>query len=324
MRRREFIFSLATVGVWPRSTRAQAHRPRPLIGWLGGREWPPLLNYIDPLLEGLRELGYTEGKDFDVVSPSYRRDRAVEAASELVQSNPDIIVAAATLEAVNVKKLTASIPIVVPILANPVGFGLVASEARPGGNLTGIAPYVKGLPAKQLELAREVVPNADRIGLLSDVVDPKALPQRPEIEAAANQLGLKIIPADVRTGDDIGPAYQLFATERVQAVIVEQSGMLLYLNTRLAELAATRKLPTVYGYREHVQVGGLISYGINVRWCFHRAAYFVDRILRGAKPADLPVEFPTKIELAVNLKAAKALGLTISDTILLRADEIIE
>jgi putative ABC transport system substrate-binding protein len=197
---------------------------------------------------------------------------------------PDIIVAPATLEAIAVKKVTSNIPIVVPILANPVKFGLVTSESRPGGNLTGIAPYVKGLPAKQLELAREIVPGANQIGLLSDVVDPKALPQRPEIEAAAKTLNVKIVPADVWTNEDIGPAYQLFATERVQVVIVEQSGLLLSWSERLAKLAAEKKLPTVYGYREHVQVGGLISYGINVRWCFRRSAYFVDRILKGAKP----------------------------------------
>jgi putative ABC transport system substrate-binding protein len=326
MRRREFIGLVGSAAAWAAPLLAQTRRARPLIGWLGIREGtPPFQNWPETLLRGLQELGYTEGKDFDFVTRRYvTRSRAVEAASELAQLKPDIIVAPATLEAIAVKKVTTSIPIVVPVVANPVGYGLVASEARPGGNLTGIAPYVKGLPGKQVELARETVPGANRIGLLNDPIDPKSIPQRPEIEAAAKQLNVQLITADVRVSDDIEPAYQLFATERVQVVIVEQSGFLIYWSTRIAELAATTKLPTVYGYREHVLVGGLISYGINVHWCFHRAAYLVDRILKGDKPADLPIEFPTTIELVINLKAARALGLTVPPTLLARADEVIE
>ena len=210
------------------------------------------------------------------------------------------------------------------MLADPVGLGLVASEARPGGNLTGISPYVKGLPAKQLELAREIVPGATRIGLLDDPTDPKAYQQRREIEAKGRELKVRIVVAEARTAGDVGPAYEVFAAERVEAVVVEQSNMLINARKQTAEAAAAKKLPSVYGYREHVEAGGLISYGVDLNWCFHRAAYYVDRILRGTKPADLPVEFPTEIELVINLKTARALGLEISPMLLARADEVIE
>jgi putative ABC transport system substrate-binding protein len=199
---------------------------------------------------------------------------------------------------------------VVPVLADPVGLGFAASDARPNGNLTGIAPYIEGLPAKQLELAREMVPGAKRIGLLDDVIDPKAHPQRREIEAAAEVLEVKIITAEVRTPADIGPAYDALSSERVEVLI--------------ADAAAMKKLPSVYGYREHVDAGGLVSYGVNLNWCYHRSAYYVDKILKGAKPRELPIEFPTKIEFVINLKTAKALGLDVPTSILLRADAVIE
>jgi ABC-type uncharacterized transport system substrate-binding protein len=277
-------------------------------------------------LKGMRELGLIEGRDFEMVyrSANFQVERLPKAAEELVQLNPDIIIAPATLQAVAAKKATDTIPIVVPVLADPVGLGFVASEARPGGNVTGIAPYVKGLPAKQLELAREVVPGATRIGLVDDVNDPKAHPQRREIEAAGKELEIKIVPAEVRTASDIGSAYDALAVGGVQVVVVEQSNMLIVSRKQIAEAAAAKKLPTVYGYREHVEAGGLISYGVNLNSCFHRAAYYVDKILKGTKPGDLPVEFPTSIELVINLKAAKSLALQISPTLIARADEVIE
>jgi putative ABC transport system substrate-binding protein len=273
----------------------------------------------------MREYGYVEGRDFDMAyRPAGQPDRLLQAAEELVQLDPDVIIAPATIHGVAVKKATATIPIVVPVLADPIGLGLVASEARPGGNLTGIAPYVKGLPAKQLELAREIVPHVTRVGLLHDATDPKAHPQRREIESAGQALKLRIVTAEVRTPNDIGPAFETFMRERIEVVVVEQSTLLLVARRTIAELAAAKNLPSVYGYREHVEAGGVISYGIILRWCFHRAAYYVDRILKGSKPADLPVEFPTKLELVINLKSAKRLGLTIPPLLLARADEVIE
>ena len=326
MRRREFIGLLAAIAISPQAVPAQTTKKRPLVGWLYYSESDVVARFLGSLLKGMRELGQIEGRDFEMVyrSANLQVERLPKAAEELVQLNPDIIVAPATLQAVAAKKATDTIPIVVPVLADPVGLGFVASEARPGGNVTGIAPYVKGLPAKQLELAREVVPGARRIGLVDDVNDPKAHPQRREIEATGKELEIKIVPAEVRTAGDIGSAYDALAAGGVEVVIVEQSNMLVVLRKQIAEAAAAKKLPTVYGYREHVEAGGLISYGVNLNSCFHRAAYYVDRILKGTKPGDLPVEFPTRIELVINLTTAKALGLTLPPGLLVAADEVIE
>ena len=327
--RREFMALLGGAAAWPQTLLAQTPRQRPLVGVL---LYGPLQNFRAfpawaALLEGMRERGQIEGRTFDLVlrSADGRPERSPQAAAELVALTPDVIVAPATLEAVAVKNATTTIPIVVPILADPVGLGLIESEARPGGNVTGIAPYVKGLPAKQLELAREIVPQARRIGLLHDENDPKAHPQRREIEAAGKALEVEIATAALRTPDEIGPAFQAWASRSVEVVIVEQSNMLFVHGRKLiAEAAAATTMPTVYGYREHVVAGGLISYGINIVWCYHRAAYYVDRILKGERVGDLPVEFPTRIEMVINLKTAKMLGLTISPTLLARADEVIE
>lgn len=323
MRRREFIGLL--ISAWPHTVLAQTKK-RPLVGWLWYSQSDLIVGYLQQLLKGMRELGLVEGRDFDMVyrSAEFHPERLLRAAEELVQLNPDIIIAPATLQAVAAKKATDTIPIVVPVLADPVELGFVKSEARPSGNVTGIAPYVRGLPAKQLELAREVVPGATRIGLVDDVIDPKAHPQRREIEAAGKDLEVKIVVAEVRTPSDIGSAYDALAAADVEVVVMEQSNMLIVSRKQIAEAAAAKKLPTVYGYREHVEAGGLISYGVNLNSCFRRAAYYVDKILKGAKPGDLPVEFPTDIELVINLKTAKTLGLKIPSTLLIRADEVIE
>jgi putative tryptophan/tyrosine transport system substrate-binding protein len=165
---------------------------------------------------------------------------------------------------------------------------------------------------------------ATRIGLLDDVTDPKSIPQGREIKASGEKLEINIIPAVVRTAADIGQAYETFSTGGAEVVVVEQSSMLVNARQVIAEAAAAKKLPTVYGYHEHVEAGGLISYGVDLDWCYRRAAYFVDKILKGANPADLPVEFPTELVLWVNLKTAKALGLKIPPTLLVRADKIVE
>src|SRR5262249_27169073 len=282
----------------PKSMLAEAKSKRPVIAWLATASQSDTRYYSRPFLEGMRELGFTEGRDFDMV---YRfadghNDRLPTLAAALVQLNPDIFFAGATAQAVVLKKITNTIPIVVAALADPVGLGLVASEAHPGGNLTGISPYVRGLPAKLLELAREIIPGATRIGLVDDVTDPKGPPQRREIETAGQALELRMLTVEVRAANDIGPAFDALVGEHVEVVIVEQSNVLLNARKQIAEAAMAKRLPSVYGYHAHVQAGGLISYGIDLPWCFHRAAYYVDKILKGAKPADLPVEFPTKVE----------------------------
>ena len=329
MRRREFITLLGGAAItWPQELLAEGRNRPPVVAWLwfgspGGR-LPE--RYGKAFAQGMRERGYTHGQDF-ILAYRYaegRADRMPGLVAELLELGPDIFVAPTTFQGIAARKATTTVPIVIPVFADPVGSGLVVSEARPGGNVTGIAPYVKGLPAKQLELAKEIVPDAKRIGLLDDVTDPKSGPQRKEIEAAAQSLNVAIVTAEARTTDDIWPAFQTFATEHTDVVIVEQSNMLISASVQISEAAAAKKLPTVYGYREHVEAGGLISYGIDLNGCFHRAAYYVDRILKGDKPADLPVEFPTRLELVINMKVAKPLRLEIAPTLLARADEVIE
>jgi putative ABC transport system substrate-binding protein len=328
MRRRDFIGLLATVALSPQTVLGQAAQKRPVIAslWLPSKDAPLTVRYLRQFLAGMRELSYVEGRDFEMVYrfADFHAERLPRLAAELVQLDPDVIVVPTTLQAVALKQATDKIPIVVAALADPVLLGFAENDARPPGNVTGVTPYIKGLPAKQLELAREIVPRATRIGLVDDVTDPKAHPQRKEIEAVGRAMEIRIIPAEVRTSADIRPAYEALSAGGVEVVVVEQSSMLLNARSQVAEAAAARMLPTVYGYREHVEAGGLISYGVNLDWCFHRTAYYVDKILKGAKPSELPVELPTNLQLLINLKTAKALKLDIPRTLLDRADEVIE
>jgi putative tryptophan/tyrosine transport system substrate-binding protein len=326
MRRREFIAGLGGAAAWPLAGRAQVSTRRPLVAWLAGGGQPGSSVFVDAFLQGMQDHGYVEGRNFDIV---YRYadgyvERLPALADELARLRPAVILAPASGPAVAARKATSTIPIVTPALADAVHLGLIASESRPGGNVTGIAPYVAGLPAKQMELAREVVPGAAKVGVLSNLEDPKAPPQWRELDAAGHELGVNVVAADAPTPDDIDGAFQRLIGERVNVIIVLQTSMLLTERRRIATLAATSRIPAIYGYREHVDDGGLASYGVDLRECFRRSAYFVDKILNGVAPADLPVEFPTKLELVINLKTAKALGLTIPATLLARADEVIE
>jgi putative tryptophan/tyrosine transport system substrate-binding protein len=326
VRRRDFITLVGGAATWPLAAGAQGSTKRPLVAWLGLGTQPGSSVFVDAFLQGMRELGYAEGRDFDFV---YRfADGYIEQlptlADELVRLYPAVILAAASGPAVAAKKATATIPIVTPALADAVHLGLITSEARPGGNVTGIAPYVAGLPAKQMELAREVVPGAARIGVLANSSDPKAPPQLQELETAGQELGVKVAIADVLTPDDIDAALEALAHQHIDVLIVLQTVVLLTERRRIAALTAAARLPAIYGYREHVDDGGLISYGVDLRACFRRGAYYVQKILSGVAPSDLPVEFPTKLELVVNLKTAKALGLQMPPLLLARADEVIE
>jgi putative ABC transport system substrate-binding protein len=328
MRRREFIALLSgATAMVPRALLAQTAGKQPRVGYLGfpTKDAPLMTRYRGQFLSGMRELGYAEGQNFEMLYryADFHADRLAPLAEELVQLKPDVLVGAASINAVALKKATDTIPIVVAALADPIELGLIKSYAHPGENVTGIMPYVNGLPTKLLELAREIVTGATRIGLLDDVTDPKARPQRQEIEATGQKLEINIIPAEVHTAADIGQAFEALSMG-AEVVVVEQSNMLVNARQMIAEKAAAKKLPTVYGYHEHVEAGGLISYGVNLDWCFHRAAYYVDKILKGAKPAELPVEFPTSLELWINLRTAKALGLKIPPTLLVQADKIIE
>ena len=328
MKRRAFITLLGgAAAAWPCVAAAESAKKRPVIGILAQGTPAQLkgLRFRQSFLDGMQELGYSEGRDFDMVA------RAAEStgdlprvAKDLVRLNPDVILAGASAHAVAAKLATSTIPIVVPALGNPIALGLIETDARPGGNLTGIMPYIKGLPTKQLELAREIVPGALTIGIVNNSKDVKAIGQWDEIEATAPKLDIKIASADVRKPEDIEPAFKKFEAEHVEVVVVLQSNLLILERGRIAAAASATRLPTVYGYREHVETGGLISYGVNLDSCFHRAATYVYKILKGTSAADLPVEFPTKLELVINLKTAKAIGIELPTSILLRADQVIE
>jgi len=327
VKRREFITLLGgAAAAWPVAAVAQVSTKRPLIAWLSLGERTASWSFVEAFLHGMRDFGYTDGDNFEF-APRFADgyiERLPMLAQELVQLRPSVILAPASGPAVAAKRATATIPIVSPALADAVHLGLVASVSRPGGNVTGITPYVEGLPAKQMELAREIVPRAARIGVLANVSDPKAPPQLQELEAAGRDLGVTVVVADAPTPDDVDGALQMLAYHHIDVMVVLQTSMLLSERQRIASLAATTRLPAVYGYREHVDDGGLISYGVDLRACFRRAAYYVHKILNGVAPGDLPIEFPTRLELVINLKTAKALGLQIPDRLLALADEVIE
>jgi putative ABC transport system substrate-binding protein len=326
MQRRAFITLIGGAAAWPLVAGAQVSTQRPLVAWLSGGGRSGSLVFVDAFLKGMHGFGYVEGVNYDIV---YRYadgyiDRLPPLAEELVRLHPSVILAPASGPAVAAKHATSTIPIVTPALADAVRLGLIASESRPASNVTGIAPYVVGLPAKQMELAREVVPGAVKIAVLTNLDDPKAPAQWQELEVAGQKLGVNVVGSDVDTPDDLEAAFRVLARQGIDVMIVLQTSMLLTERRRIAALAATAQIPAVYGYREHVEDGGLVSYGVDLRECFRRGAYYVDKIIKGAAPSDLPVEFPTKLELVVNLKTARALGLTIPPTLLARADDVIE
>jgi ABC-type uncharacterized transport system substrate-binding protein len=328
MRRRDFIRfvggAAATQVILLRLAQAQVSTKRPLIAVLSAvnrENNSPLKGFM----EALRDLGYVEGSNIDV---AYRYaeghlDRFPALADELIRLAPDVIVALVTPAAVAARTLTHTIPIVCPLLANPIERGLIASMSRPEGNVTGLIFRIDDLAGKQLELAVQLVPAAVKVGLIVNVASDVII-DRHEAESAGRRLGIKLVSAEVRGPNDLDAAFQMLASEHVPAAIVLVDGMFFQERERIAALAGTAGLPAVYGYREHVDAGGLISYGVNLTANFRRAATYVVKIIKGAKPADLPVEFPNKLELIINLKTAKALGLDIPPMLLARADEVIE
>ncbi|TWA94423.1 ABC transporter substrate-binding protein [Bradyrhizobium stylosanthis] len=337
MQRREFIRYLGAFGaaagstLFGRHSSAQPARKRPLIAWAGAP--PPgvtLPQFIVDLafgnfVRGLSEFGYEQGRNVDIVRRTDVFPDRLPSMEEMVALlKPDIIVVPATLEAVAARNATSTIPIVCPALADAVHLGLIASEARPGGNVTGIEPYIAGLPTKQIELAREIAPKSRRIGLLTNMNDPKGPPQVRDLRAACGALSLGVVEADASAAKDIPNALAALANEGVDVAVVLQTNLLLNMSEQIGAIALEKRLPTVFGYREHIMHGGLVSYGVDLRWCYRRAGYFVDKILKGARPGDLPIEFPSKLWLAVNLKTARALDLDVPAALLARTDEVIE
>jgi putative tryptophan/tyrosine transport system substrate-binding protein len=326
--RRAILGGLTGIALTPASVIGQPTGKRHLIGYLAGATQAAASEFTAVFLSALHDLGYAEGRDFDIV---YRFadgqfDRLPALAREIVLLNPDVIVTptgeVATLALMSASK---TIPIVSPTFGDPVRAGLVASFARPGGNVTGISTFIEHLPGKQVEFALQVLPGASRVGVLLNLDAGETTEmQQQETQAAASTLGVKMVPAGVHVPDDLDAAFQAFTDAHAEFVVVTNDGMFFTQRERIIALGAASRLPAIYSGREFVTDGGLISYGINLRENFRRAAAFVDKILKGAKPADLPVEFPTKLELVINLKTAKTLGLTIPPTLLVRADEAIE
>jgi putative tryptophan/tyrosine transport system substrate-binding protein len=280
---------------------------------------------IEAFIQRLRQLGYSEAR----IECIYRyadgdTERMHAMAAELVELRPDVIVTTSTAATLAAKQATKTIPIVSTILTDPVGQGLAASEARPGGNITGIQFTLDGLRAKQLELLREITPGVTKVGLLVNMGNPSNASQRRDVEAGARALGVELVPVDVRVPDKLDEAFQGLANNGVDWVAVLADAMFYSQRSRIAALAMALRLPTIFPMREHVEAGGLISYGVDSAASHRRAADFVDRILKGASAGDLPIEFPTRLELVVNLRTARAIGIEVPPILIARADEVIE
>ncbi len=326
MRRREFLGVLGgAAAVWPLAARAQQAGKLPTIGFLGALSPSESSSWVAAFLQRLRELGWIEGRNIAIEYrwAEGRSDRLAQFAAEFVQLKVDIITTWATAPALAAKQATSVIPIVFATAGDPVGTGLVASLARPSGNATGLSLQLKETAGKRLELLREVLPNLRRLAIMANVGAPAAVLDMVEIQETVRTLGLEVTTLEIRRAEDIAPAFEALKG-RAEALYVVIDPLLNINRTRINSLALSARLPTMHGIRENVQAGGLMSYGPNFPTMFRRAADFVDKILRGAKPGEIPVEQPIKFDLIVNLTTAKALGLEIPPILLARADEVIE
>jgi putative ABC transport system substrate-binding protein len=326
--RRAFIGTLAGgLLTSPRAAKAQRAQKMPRIGFIVTANRNVAEHIVRAFDEGMRELGYVEGRSV-VIERRFadgKPERLSALAAELVQLKVDIIVTGANPVIDAVKKATATIPVVMGVSRDPVGAGFIASLARPGGNITGLTtdttPDALG---KNLELLKEAVPRATRVALLWNPAPSAARTYRDAAESAARRLGVKLQAVELRGSNDLESAFAAMTRERAGALLVPVDPLPFSFREPIVRLAERHRLPAMYGLREFPEAGGLMSYGSNVASLFRRAATYVDKILKGAKPADLPVEQPNKFELVINLKTAKALGLTIPPSLLQRADEVIE
>jgi putative tryptophan/tyrosine transport system substrate-binding protein len=325
MRRREFISLLGGAAVWPVAARAQPSSKMPTVGFLGATTSATSPQWAAAFAQRLRELGWTEGRN---VAIEYRwaegrNERMAEIAAEFVRARADVIVAQGTTATLTAKNATAAIPIVFVLPGDPVGSGLVASLARPGGNVTGLSSQTADLGGKRLDLLREIVPGLRRLAMMGNAGNSANVSDMHEFQTAARASGLDATTFEIRRTEDITAAFATFKG-KVDALYVAPDALLNTNRMRINTLALAARLPTMYGARENVEAAGLISYGPSFTDLFRRAGDYVDKILRGTRPADLPVEQPTKFELVVNLITAMALGLTVPPTLLARADEVIE
>jgi putative ABC transport system substrate-binding protein len=312
------------------SLPAEAQQPKkvPRIGFLSPQSPsdPRIQRFREAFRQGLRERGWVEGQNI-VIEYRWaegRTERIADLASELVSLKLDVIVAATTPAVQAAKQATGMIPIVMAVAADPVGTGFVASIARPGGNITGLSMMAPELVGKQMELLKELVPKISRVALLWNPANVANPPQLPHAQDAARALGVRLQSLEARGPSEIDSAFVAMTKERAGAVIVLVDAMFADHRTRIADLTAKSRRPAVYGLTDHAEAGGLMAYGANLADMYRRAATYVDKILKGTKPADLPVEQPTKFELIINLKAAKQIGLEIPQSVLYRADKVIK
>jgi putative tryptophan/tyrosine transport system substrate-binding protein len=327
LKRREFITLLGgAAAAWPLAARAQQQAGKlPTIGVLGGATPSAESQRVAALVQRLHELGWIEGR---TVAIEYRwaegrSARLAEIAADFVSLRVDVIFATGTAPALAAKQATSVIPIVFPFAGDPVGTGLVASLRRPGGNVTGLSNQATDLAGKRIELLREIVPHFRRLAVLANVGYPAAVLEMDEVQGAARTLGLEVFAFEVRETKDIAPSVEALKGQ-AEALFLVGDPLMTANRVRINTLALAARVPTIYVHREYVDAGGLISYGANFPDLFRRAAEVVDKILRGAKPRDIPVEQPTKFELVINLTTAKALGLEIPPMLLARADEVIQ
>lgn len=322
------VIVILCLGMLPVSavTHAQATSKVHRIGFLGNSTAALEANLVGPFREGLRDFGYVEGQntviEYRWAEGNYQRFPALIA--ELIALKVDLIVTAGTPATLAVKKATTSVPLVMIAVGDPVGTGIVASLARPGGNITGLTSIAQELEGKRLELLREVVPNVSHVAVLWNAASPVQVIQEKATQAAAQVLGMKMLSLGVRSREEIEDAFTAILRERPEGLLVLADRLFLHHRQRIMDFAAEHRLPGVHAYRELVEVGGLMSFGPSYADMHRRAAIYVDRILKGAKPGDLPVERPASFELVVNLKSARALGLTIPHPVIMRATEVIQ
>jgi len=326
MGRREFVALVGgAVAAWPLAARAQQAEKLRAIGYLNPGSGPPAPG-ITALFDALAELGWIEGKNvvFERRYAENRLERLPELAAELVRLNVDVIVAIGTPGPLAAKRATSTIPIVMAAAGDPLGSGLVASLARPGGNVTGMSLMAPDLGGKRLELLKELLPGLARVAVLWNATNPYAAIVFKEMQATGPTLGIEVQSLEVRSPDDFDGAFEIARRQRPDALITVEDPLTFSHRKRIADLAIGQQLPSLHGIREFAAAGGLMSYGASLADLYRRAAGYVDKILRGAKPADLPVQQPSKFEFVVNLKTARTLGLRIPDKLVALADEVIE
>jgi len=323
MRRRDFITLVGGTAAWPLAARAQ--QPKVWrIGVLAGV--PPTPAMLSAFRDGMRGRGYVEGQNLsiDVRWPQGSFDQDPSVVTELVNSNVDVIVAWGTPATIAARRATLTIPIVMASVGDPVGSGFIASLARPGGNITGLSNIQVDLSAKLMELFAELVPGMKRVGVVHNPNNPQVTMALRETEDAIRKLNMQVQVVNAQTSDEFDRAFAQLSAESVGGVVVLANPTVIEHSRRIAELAQSARLPTAFSRRENVDAGGLLSYGADLNNQFRQAAFYVDRILKGEKPAELPVMQPTKVELVINLKTAKALGLTVPLIMQMTADDLIK